>query len=115
MIQELEFEKDLDGGWYIVLPDWPGDRSALAMVAGADKLLDRYNYDGTNRVQLVVKTSPLPVSFTTVGKLKKLFNVGGGATYFVRSERYTGPIWLCEVTKFVFGGKLPKRIYFKEL
>ena len=105
----LEFEKEDNGGWYIVLPEWPGPHSALAMVAGADLLLDTLN-DGSNWVTLEVHTEKIDDSFF---RLKRLFKIAGGATYMVNSPKYKGPAWLCEVTKFVFNNTLPKRIYFK--
>ena len=36
----LGFEKDDWGGWFAVIPSWPGPRAALAMVDGADTFLD---------------------------------------------------------------------------
>lgn len=109
----LEFEKEENGGWYIVLPDWPGSHSALAMVAGADTLLDTLD-NGSGWVTLQVDTKPLSI-FRRGYTLRKIVNCFGGATYWVRSKKYTGPAWLCEVTKFVFNNTLPKRIYFKEI
>jgi len=107
----LTFEKLDKGGWYIVLPEWEGPQSALAMVAGADKLLDTF-HDGSGIVKLEVHLTNVKKGLY---KLKRLFKSFGGAVYHADAPNYYGPIWLCEVTKFVFGGNLPKRIYFKYL
>ena len=39
MKKRFKFEKENDR-WYIVLPEWEGDKEELEMVAGADTLLD---------------------------------------------------------------------------
>ena len=46
-------------------------------------------------------------------KLTKLLNCFGGATYITKSKAFNKPVWLCAVTKYVFDGKLPKKLYVK--
>jgi hypothetical protein len=108
---KLTFEKTKSGGWFIVLPEWTGSQAALAMVAGADKLLDTF-HDGSGIVTLEVYLANVKEDMFL---LKRLFKSFGGAVYHAHAPNYYGPIWLCEVTKLVFGGHLPKRIYFKYL
>lgn len=36
----LKFEKDTSNRWYLILPEWKGDKSDLEMVCGADAMLD---------------------------------------------------------------------------
>ena len=107
------FEKENNGAWYIVLPHWPGMKGSLAMVAGADKMLDRLLSFGESRVTLELKTSRVEEDewqiLTRVQKRHAL--LGGGADY---RELDGNQIWLCNVTKFVFG-EFPKHISFKIL
>ena len=51
----LEFEKEEDGKWYAVIPEWPYDHEELEMVDGADDLLDCLTQDG-RMVTLDVET-----------------------------------------------------------
>lgn len=101
--------------WYIVLPEWTGSRSSLEMVAGADLLLDRLagNEDEvTLELREDIKDS---IHGHSCLRLKKKYHqlLGGGADY------YCGPginnkdtLWLCNVTKFVFG-YFPKIIWYR--
>tara|TARA_B100000768_G_scaffold36890_1_gene35558 strand:+ start:872 stop:1204 length:333 start_codon:yes stop_codon:yes gene_type:complete len=109
MEQNLKFNKE-GKLWYIDLPQWTGFKAELEMVAGADKLLDALDVNKENTIKLLVSTKPLPRSNIT---LSKLVNCFGGATYMVKSTGFNRPIWICAVTKYVFGGLLPKRIYIK--
>ena len=99
------FNKE-EGKWYIDLPEWQDSKSALQMVAGADILLDELSNFQTS-VQLSISSKEQPADYTT---LKKMMNtpVTGGALYHLGLK----PIWLCDVTKFVFG-EFPQKIHFK--
>jgi len=109
MEQNLKFNKEADR-WYIDLPDWTGTKGELEMVAGADTLLDELDLDKDNVVNLKVSTKMFEGASI---KLSKLLNCFGGATYLTRSSNFNKPVWLCAVTKYVFDGQLPKRIYVK--
>jgi len=109
MEQNLKFNKEADR-WYIDLPDWTGTKGELEMVAGADTLLDVLDLDKDNVVNLTVSTERFQGASI---KLSKLLNCFGGATYLTRSSNFNKPVWLCAVTKYVFDGQLPKRIYVK--
>lgn len=95
------------GQWYIDLPEWRGPKGDLAMVAGADKLLDRLS-EGRPAITLTLDTEP----FDGCDVLTKVVNTPfiGGATYRHNNKL----LWLCKVTSFVFG-YMPKKIYFKPL
>lgn len=106
-MKNLRFNKE-DGLWYIDLPEWTGDKSALRMVAGADKLLDKLSNKKDSVILMVSEDRPNEIGFE---KLKKLMNtpVVGGATYV---SKYF-PIWLCNVTRFIYGGRMPDTLYYK--
>ncbi len=105
-MKNLKFKKEAYGSWYIVLPEWKGTKAELKMVQGADTLLDTLSNGG--------KTVEVEVSLTKVkgyDKLTKFMHtpIAGGALYFAGFKT----IWLCDVTRFVFDGQLPRRIYYK--
>lgn len=136
---DLSFVKD-NGIWYIDLPNWPWKRDNLAMVCGADKMLDLLaaspqNDKGLNRVRLHVQPSSEAVDHDTLQKMlredwveltQEDSTLTGGATYtakgkamagFVRQDPWTGEnsrrtLWLCPVTLFIFG-EYPKFFYGK--
>lgn len=99
------FKKE-EGKWYIDLPEWQESKSALQMVAGADVLLDELSNNQTS-IQISISTIEKPLDYAT---LKKMINIPltGGALYHLGLK----PIWLCDVTKFVFG-EFPQQIHFK--
>ncbi len=107
---KLTFNKE-DNKWYIDLPNYPGDKADLQMVLGADTLLDKIsnNTDTTSIfVQLVV--DDICDSDNKLTKYRELTtDEGGGAIYF--SEKYKFELWLCDVTKFVFG-YFPNEVFY---
>jgi len=113
----LNFIKE-STGWHIDLPEWSGAKADLQMVAGADTFLD-FLSDNGDKVNMLASTSN---SFDYTGILKKIADKGegGGADYdLMEYDKVIYPdgghlMWLCDVTKFVFG-QLPDTIYFKEL
>lgn len=108
----LNFKKE--DGWYIVLPDYPGPKEDLQMVYGADTMLDILS---GHRDQVSISTQVVPWN-KPIYKLRKLiipevFNVGGEwYSLFFRGNVYA--VWLCDVTKYVFG-EFPNIIQFKVL
>jgi hypothetical protein len=117
MQRTLKFEKDPDSKWYVVLPEWEKDRSALQMVAGADTWLDILA-KGEYHVVLSVSDEELPNATGHLDILKY------GSPYAEDSEigawysvgpymgvEYNLDVWLCSVTKFVFGN-FPEKIYY---
>jgi len=108
-IMELKFKKNWFGRWYIDLPQYlkeGGKKADLEMVAGADTMLD-YIGRGKRRVKLRVSEEP---NFPYAIHLFKHEEDDCGATYF-NSEVTDQTVWLCNVTKYVFGGYHPEDIY----
>lgn len=136
-VYQLAFVKD-DDTWYVDLPQWPWKRENLAMVCGADKMLDLLaatpeNDKGPNRVKLEVKPADKPLDDVELQKLlsedwveltQTKSTLTGGATYtlkgkiekdFTIKDYWTGEkkprtLWLCPVTLFIFG-HYPKFFY----
>lgn len=111
----LKFYKEDDGRWYVDLPEWQGEKADLEMVAGADKTLD-YISDNDNSIKLLFSEEFF--DYSNELKFQELATeYGNGAFYYL--ENYNGVnvdmnMWLCDVTKFVFGG-FPENIYFRKL
>ena len=92
--------------WYSDIKHWPSRlEHHQLMVGGASLLLDTLS-NGKNYITLRIKTKP----FKGATHLKKVEEDLYGGTYMCNSLDYS--IWLCNVTKFVFG-KHPNDIYFK--
>jgi hypothetical protein len=107
------FYKDWQG-WFIDLPDYPGSKSDLAMVIGADTMLDIYA-QGEGEVFLQIEEN----IFENCDRLDFLRHVEdiGGAYYQVNSIlgiKYDFEVWLCDVTIYVFG-YLPNSIYLRKI
>jgi hypothetical protein len=112
--------------WYIDLPDFLaqglGTVADLEMVAGADTLLDLLA-QGENKVAVSFTEEALP-GYLVLTRIRETPDFGGGALYQFRSYlgNLTDPsegaqvqefeVWLCDVTRYVFGGYLPEVIYF---
>jgi hypothetical protein len=111
-MRKLLFYKEISSNrWFIDLPKWKGDYAELEMVDGADDLLD-FLSNGENDVTLNVSEN----YFESSNRLKfiGITNNNAGANYII--SEYNGinlnlRIWLCNVTKFVFG-YFPKNLYF---
>lgn len=110
-MQILEFTK-IENKWYVVLENWTGNFEDLEMVNGADTFLELLaSKIEKNRLALKVWTAKPD---EPCGKLQMIHSDGDGATYQVENcSFYTSTVWLCNVTKFVFGGFHPATIYFK--
>ncbi len=105
---KFTFNKEAHGTWYIDLPDYPGPKGNLAMVAGADDMLD-FLAKGKNRV--VVEMSEQPFAGALTMDRVKVGEPGGGA-YYKPVNHSIQSVWLCDVTLFALG-KFPKHIYFR--
>ncbi|MCP4521009.1 MAG: hypothetical protein GY827_04835 [Cytophagales bacterium] len=107
-MRTFKFERESDGRWYVVLPEWQGDKEELEMVAGADMFLE-IMAQGENEVVIDVDIEPFD-GF----KYKLTFqdHEAGGGTYYLRGELFEFPVWLCHVTEFVYG-YLPENIFVR--
>ncbi len=102
------FNKEPHGTWYIDLPDYPGPKGNLAMVAGADDMLD-FLAKGKNQVH--VEMSEQPFAGALALHRVKVGEPGGGA-YYKPENHAIESVWLCDVTLFALG-KFPEHIYFR--
>ena len=104
----FKFEKEKSNRWYIVLPEWEGEHDDLEMVLGADTMCDIIAQD-ENCFEIGLTDEPIPNY-----RYKLVYNEpeAGGACYYLESDMFDFPVWLCFVTEFVFG-KFPKTIYIK--
>lgn len=104
---KIDFEKEDNGKWYAIIPEWPYDHEELEMVEGADTLLDWLTSD--NRYLTVEVETEEPSAgdyyvFTLVD------HDDYGATYNC-PECEIENIWLCNVMHFVFDGEHPETLY----
>ena len=105
MLRKFTFVKEETNRWYVVLPEWTGDKEDLEMVMGADIMLD-IMAQGNNIIDIVLSDEP----FNHLFELSFIREDSGGGWYHFQSEFNSLDIWLCSVTKFVFGD-LPNTIY----
>ena len=106
----LEFEKDIDGRWYAVIPNWDGNRDDLEMVMGADTMLDILA-QGDDRLVVFMSNQPFENPAMTLTFHKEEYD---GAWYHLNGNIVENlkEIWLCSVTKFVFGS-YPQTLYLR--
>jgi hypothetical protein len=116
MRRTFKFYKTEVGRWYVDLPEWEGSIDELEMVAGADLFLELLS-QGEETVFLTLSTVPFEGSeileMKYLGTLEG-WEMGTGAWYKLVSYmglEYKLDMWLCDVTKFVFGS-FPENIYF---
>lgn len=108
--KEFRFVKDPDSRWYIDLPSWEGDRSALEMVQNADIMLDilDVNKDNNGIVNLTLSDSHFD-GWSFILEFQR-DEAEGGVYTLIHPMIKPFDMWLCKVTKFVFG-ELPTKIY----
>jgi len=108
----LTFNKEESNRWFVDLPTWTGPKDDLEMVMGADTFLDILS-EAESSVTLNMSTSEYPNSELLV-YLNEEYD---GAFYHLESYssiEFNLDIWLCHVTKFVFGD-FPTIIYFNKI
>lgn len=108
----MNFYKE-NNQWFVDLPNWEGSKADLQMVLGADTMLDTLS-NNSDSVDLELSTifegETSDLVLRRINKLPAL--LGGGANY--KSNKADYNIWLCDVTKFVFGN-FPKNIYINKI
>lgn len=109
---KLEFYKE-GKDWFVDLPEYEGSKADLQMVDGADRMLDElaFNPKGNKSTKVSLKVSTITEGDFNLQLLEKL-DEGCGAYY--KSDKVNYKIWLCDVTKFVFG-EFPENIYFTKV
>jgi hypothetical protein len=105
-------------GWYIDLPEFleqGGSKGDLQMVSGADTMLDIIAGE-KDKVTLQIDTNRFPGSDELL--LTELCDplLGGGYYHLKTFENLevNRNLWLCDVTRFVFGD-IPPRIYVRKV
>lgn len=97
--------------WYVDYPEYIeqglGGKCNLAMVQGADLMLD---YLGKGETEITVKIDTKPFAGNQVELIMYKHNWSGG-TYKTNVPEIDS-VWLCNVTKHVFDGKHPHKLYF---
>ncbi len=114
-MRTFKFEKEEDNNWYVVLPEWEGNKEALQMVAGADVMLDILG-KGNSTVKLKISLEEFDDS-SVLDRIRILEGEGCGADYVLHEweGKYLNlEMWLCAVTEWIFGF-MPERIYFKKV
>jgi hypothetical protein len=108
MVKKLKFVK-LAGQWFVHLPNYPGNPEDLAMVSGADILCDMIDSEGFGEITVLMSTEPQD-NPAWRGRILDFSEFTGdeGALYTLRDIKLN--VWLCNVTKYVFG-EFPKTIY----
>jgi hypothetical protein len=112
MKRRIKFTKELND-WFAEITEWEGSRADLQMIMGADTFLDIL-CEGEWDVWLTMSDQPLQSDRTEELHFIREGETEGGGYYLLKSYRgieFNLEMWLCDVTKFVFG-KMPKTIYF---
>ena len=110
-MKTFKFYKENTGRWYVDLPEWEGEKAELEMVSGADTFLEILS-QGEQTVNVTLST--VLFNGSDVLELQREDEHIGGGWYLLLNYvgiPYELEMWLCEVTRFVFG-ELPKNIYF---
>ena len=97
--------------WFIVLPEWEGDKDDLEMVMGADMLLDIMSED-EHQIKVKITTEYFSEYQYHLKFDREEFD---GAWYTVDGRFGTNfECWLYAVTTFVFN-EFPKEFYFRKV
>jgi len=109
--RELEFEKDPDGKWYAIIPEWQGEKSELEMVCGADDFLNHV----TKHDRCWITFSDEEFEGSEPMHLVELMQPPHTGAYYHLKHFKGVPIeqtmWLCDVTKVMFIRGFPDVIY----
>lgn len=110
--RKLNFVK-LAGYWFAHLPNYEGDPSDLVMVSGADVMCDMLDKDEDGFIQAYISDKQFDLcERPTFEYVLDFVNSTGedGANYRLREWKLD--VWLCNVTKYVFG-EFPAEIYIR--
>lgn len=106
----MRFYKEA-GMWYADVKGWPGPKAMLLMVDGADTFLD---YLSNNGDEVTLDLSLDPKQGYDVLNYRYPHPGNDGAYYSTQIAGREHVLWLCGVTKFVFGD-MPRKISFLAL
>lgn len=118
MKQTVKFNREDGGIWYADISEYPGKKIDLMMVEGADTLLDVIHNNGDmaeESVRVCFYTEEDIESDRSYDGTLALINedpeIGGGWYRGTYREIVIERLWLCDVTKFVFG-KMPEALRY---
>lgn len=120
-VHRYRFYKDKTNRWYIDYPEWTGEIDELEMVCGADTMLDILS-EGGNEITLSFTDQKglLPQSINLIELNFHSFE-SGGAIYTLDGLMVQNglisqgvQVWLCHVTKFIFGYLPEKQIFISK-
>lgn len=109
-MKTLRFYKEENGTWWIDLPEYPGPKSDLQMVAGADDMLDSLS-QGKTEVKLDVSEQRME-GFSGIQRVDDIPTLSGRYYYNIDTELL---MWLCDVTLRLFEGRFPEVIWYKQI
>jgi hypothetical protein len=117
-MRTFKFYREPSGRWFIDLPEWidAGNlKEDLEMVEGADTMLELIA-QGEGEVMVIISTEYFEGADVLEFDIFGPPQYEGGAYY--KLSKYLGipydiMVWLCDVTKFVFG-EFPDNIYYKK-
>jgi len=102
------FNKESDYRWFVEIPEWEGSKEELEMVMGADTMLDLLS-EGEDSIRLSLSDERFKGYDYELTFKEEAYD---GANYHLKGKNIEFEVWLCSVTKFVFG-RYPESIYIK--
>jgi hypothetical protein len=112
-MRTIRFYKEPDSKWFADIPEWEGEKWELEMVMGADMMLDILA-QGEGEIALTLSEKEFAGSEPLI--FSKYSESGEGAWYSINELSgisFGFDIWLCDVTKFVFGN-FPRTIWISK-
>lgn len=119
MYRKYRFYKD-ELGWFIDLKWFPFNRGFLAMIAGADILLDKLSNNQKEVILKITSIRPKENNYEDCIIRQQKLGLLNGAVYktvinkLPNSGVGKNKLWLCAVTLLIFG-RYPRKIYFKKV
>lgn len=104
---KIRFYRELDSRWYADLPDWKGSKAELEMVSGADTMLDLLAED---KAEVTLRLYTTKVEGADELQIVDSIMESGAEYFYISTFFDPLKIWLCDVTKFVFG-EFPEILY----
>ena len=116
-MRTYRFYKDKELGWFIDIPNFPFNKAWLAMVCGADDLLDTLS-GGKDEINIEISSRKKGIDYTDVIRRTHRLGLLKGSVYKTLLTKIPNngfgknKLWLCPATLWVFW-RYPKKIYFK--
>ena len=113
-MKTLRFYKEEDNTWYADIPDYicqGGEKADLQMVAGADNMLDILSNNGDSITLRIYENNEEPEKYVVSLWLLKEDEI---PNYNCNINGYEFSIWLCGVTKWLYG-YYPEVLYINKV